>query len=199
MASMPTGGDWYIELVHPDDRNELLSRFLDAFETRETLLCTSRLLGGDGSYRHIKTYAYAEPDARGEIGALVGLAEDVTQEVLAREALERSEAKYRLMAEQASDIIHHISPDARILYVSPSVEAIIGYPPEMVDDFQKFMSWVHPDDLKRLIAAFGSSCASATCCARTTASCIGTGTISGSKRPCARCAIPTARSRKSSP
>lgn len=153
-SSMPTGGDWYVELVHPDDRNELLSKFLDAFETRETLLCTSRFLGGDGSYRHIKTYAYAEPDARGEIGALVGLAEDVTQEVVTREALERSEAKYRLIAEQASDVIHHISPDARILYVSPSVESIIGFPAEEVDDFQKFLSRIHPDDLKRLLIAF---------------------------------------------
>jgi PAS domain S-box-containing protein len=153
-ADMPTGGDWYVELVHPDDRNDLLSEFLDAFETRETLLCTTRFLAGDGSYRYIKTYAYAEPDARGEIGALVGLAEDVTQEVMAHDALERSEAKYRLIAEQASDIIHHIGPDAHILYVSPSVETVLGYPVEEVDQFPKIMKWVHPDDVKRLVAGF---------------------------------------------
>ncbi|MGV8995327.1 MAG: PAS domain-containing sensor histidine kinase [Parvibaculaceae bacterium] len=154
LSTMPRGGDWYVDLVHPDDRNALLSQFLDAFETRETLLCTSRFLGGDGSYRHIKTYAYAEPDARGEIGALVGLAEDVTQEVMAREALERSEAKYRLIAEEASDIIHHISPSARILYVSPSVEGVLGYAPETVDHFSKFAECVHPDDAKRLRKGF---------------------------------------------
>ncbi len=154
MQTMPVGGDWYVELIHPDDRNALLSQFLDAFETRETLLSTSRFLAGDGSYRYIKTYAYAEPDARGEIGALVGLAEDVTQEVLAREALERSEAKYRLIAEQASDIIHHISPDAHILYVSPSVESVLGYPIEEVDHFSKFMSNIHPEDMKRLVVGF---------------------------------------------
>ena len=154
LSSMPKGGDWYTELVHPDDRNALLTQFLDAFETRETLLCTSRFLGGDGNYRHIKTYAYAEPGARGEIGALVGLAEDVTQEVMAREALERSEAKYRLIAEEASDIIHHISPDARILYVSPSVEGVLGYAPDLVDHFAKFVGFVHPDDMKRLYKGF---------------------------------------------
>lgn len=154
VQTMPVGGDWYAELIHPDDRNALLTQFLDAFDTRETLLCTSRFLAGDGSYRYIKTYAYAEPDARGEIGALVGLAEDVTQEVVAREALERSEAKYRLIAEQASDIIHHISPDTRILYVSPSVETVLGYPIEEVDHFSKFMAHIHPDDLKRLIVSF---------------------------------------------
>ncbi|MES1989710.1 MAG: PAS domain-containing protein [Pseudomonadota bacterium] len=154
IATMPNGGDWYLYLVHPDDRNALLSQFLDAFETRETLLCTSRFLGGDGNYRHIKTYAYAEPDARGEIGALVGLAEDVTQSVMAREALECSEAKYRLIAEEASDIIHHISPDARILYVSPSVETVLGYPTDQVDHLAKIADFAHPDDMKRLRKGF---------------------------------------------
>src|SRR3546814_12234903 len=41
-ATMPTGGDWHSEIVHPDDHNELLSKFIDAFETKETVLCTTR-------------------------------------------------------------------------------------------------------------------------------------------------------------
>jgi len=153
-TEMPTSGDWYIELVHPEDRNLLLSEFIDAFETRETILCTTRFLAGDGTYRHIKTYAYAETDARGEIGALVGLAEDVTQEVLAREALERSEAKYRLIAEEASDIIHHFAPDGRILYASPSVKAVLGYDMDEIKHLAPFIKFVHPDDAKHLIVAF---------------------------------------------
>src|SRR3546814_12280831 len=100
-ATMPTGGDWHSEIVHPDDHNELLSKFIDAFETKETVLCTTRFLAGDGTYRHIKIHAYAEPDAHNEIGALVGLAEDVTQEMLALEAPQCSEAKYRPIADQA--------------------------------------------------------------------------------------------------
>ena len=153
-AEMPTSGDWYVDLVHPDDRNTLLSQFIDAFETRETILCITRFLAGDGTYRHIKTYAYAETDARGEIGALVGLAEDVTQEVKAREALERSEAKYRVMAEEASDIIHHIAPDEKILYASPSVKTVLGYEIDEIGHLEALIERIHPDDAKRLVAAF---------------------------------------------
>jgi len=153
-AEMPTSGDWYVDLVHPDDRNTLLSQFIDAFETRETILCITRFLAGDGSYRYIKTYAYAETDAHGEIGALVGLAEDVTQEVMSREALERSEAKYRLMAEEASDIIHHIAPDERILYVSPSVKNVLGYDVDEITHLEMLVERIHPDDATRLIGAF---------------------------------------------
>jgi PAS domain S-box-containing protein len=154
VATMPSGGDWYNELVHPDDRNELLSKFIDAFETKETVLCTTRFLARDGSYRYIKTHAYAEPDARGEIGALVGLAEDVTQEVCAHEALQRSEAKYRLIAEQASDIIHHIAPDGRLLYMSPSVDSILGYKPEDFTDLASMADRIHPDDAARFRAGY---------------------------------------------
>ena len=153
-TEMPTGGDWYIDLVHPDDRNTLLTQFIDAFETRETILCITRFLAGDGTYRYIKTYAYAETDARGEIGALVGLAEDVTQEVKAREALERSEAKYRLIAEEASDIIHHIAPDGRILYASPSVKSLLGYDINEITHLGMLVERIHPDDAKRLVAAY---------------------------------------------
>ena len=153
-AQMPTSGDWYIELVHPEDRNTLLTEFIDAFETRETILCTTRFLAGDGSYRHIKTYAYAETDARGEIGALVGLAEDVTHEVIAREAMERSEAKYRLIAEEASDVIHHFAPDGRILYASPSVKAVLGYDIQQSNHMVPFVDQIHPDDVKRFTTAF---------------------------------------------
>jgi PAS domain S-box-containing protein len=152
--TMPTSGDWYNDLVHPDDRNELLSKFLDAFETKETVLCTTRFLAGDGTYRYIKTHAYAEPDAHSEIGALVGLAEDVSQEMLAREALQRSEAKYRLIAEQASDIIHHIAPDSSLLYMSPSVEGVLGYTPEDFMMLKGAGDRIHPDDLLRLSAGY---------------------------------------------
>lgn len=152
--TMSSDGDWYSKLIHPDDRNELLSKFLDAFETKEAVLCTSRFLARDGTYRYIKTHAYAEPDARDEIGALVGLAEDVTQEVMAQESLQRSETKYRLIAERASDIIHHIAPDGDLLYLSPSLEAVLGYAPEDFLLFSSIDDKIHPDDRPRLAKAY---------------------------------------------
>jgi PAS domain S-box-containing protein len=151
---MPSGGDWYRELIHPDDRDTLLSKFLDAFESKEPVTTVTRFLASDGTSRHIKTHAYAETDARNEIGALVGLAEDVSEEMRAQEALLRSEAKYRLLAEQASDIIHHIAPDSSMIYLSPSVEGVLGYTPEFFSQAKGAGALVHPDDLKRISAGY---------------------------------------------
>src|SRR5207245_917856 len=43
------------------------------------------------------------------------------------EALRESEALYRLLAENASDIVVRTDAVGRILYVSPSIERILGY------------------------------------------------------------------------
>ena len=49
--------------------------------------------------------------------------------VRAEKALRASEKKYRLHFENVSDVMYSLSPDLRILSISPSVERILGYPP----------------------------------------------------------------------
>ena len=151
---LPAGGDWYEHLVHPDDRDELLSRFLDAFETHEPINCVTRFRSGQGDYRYIKTYAYAEADAFSEIGALVGLAEDVHEEIEADEALKASEAKYRLMTEQASDIVAHYDANANVIFISPAAEIILGRAPEEFIGRPISEEHVHPADFARARDAF---------------------------------------------
>jgi PAS domain S-box-containing protein len=59
------------------------------------------------------------------------------------------EARYRLIAENARDIVIQMDRDARILYASPSVR-MLGYSPEEVIG-RRGPDFVHPDDLKRLL------------------------------------------------
>ena len=39
---------------------------------------------------------------------------------------------YRLLAEQASDVLFHLGPEGLVTYVSPSVERMLGYRQEQV-------------------------------------------------------------------
>ena len=45
-------------------------------------------------------------------------------------AAERSEAKFRLLAESALDIIAHSDLHGQMTYISPAARSIMGYPPE---------------------------------------------------------------------
>ena len=46
------------------------------------------------------------------------------------EALRISEARHRLLADSASDVIWTMAPDGRVTYVSPAIEKVRGYTPE---------------------------------------------------------------------
>jgi diguanylate cyclase (GGDEF)-like protein/PAS domain S-box-containing protein len=74
----------------------------------------------------------------------VALAEDLHQR--------QSEARFRSLIQNASDLILILSSDGDLRYVSPSIQRILGRTPEEVID-TTVSDWVHPDDKFRMLDA----------------------------------------------
>jgi len=55
---------------------------------------------------------------------------DLTERVRAERALAEVSRQYRLLAENASDVVFRASPDRRIIWIAPSVTAALGWDPE---------------------------------------------------------------------
>ncbi|MCX7634146.1 MAG: PAS domain S-box protein, partial [Syntrophales bacterium] len=83
-------------------------------------------------------------DQLGTTKRIVASFEDITERRRAVEALKRSEQKYRLLFEKATQGIL-IAREERIQYVNPTLLAIMGYPEDVVTT-RPFVDFIHPDD-----------------------------------------------------
>ncbi|WP_433742238.1 PAS domain-containing sensor histidine kinase [Falsibacillus pallidus] len=72
--------------------------------------------------------------------------QDITDKIKIGQSLRESEKKYRLLAENSSDIINLHAGDGTYLYISPSVTTTLGYDPiEMIG--KNPYDYIHPDDI----------------------------------------------------
>ena len=141
------------DLVHPDDyRRTVEDR--ERFEGGVAVLREFRLRCADGSYRWVAGTSRAVRSRDGtRRGRVVGV-RDVQEEVLAREALVESEQRYRLLAENASDVVFRMTPDRVLEWISDSIRDVLGWEPaEIVGRSDEEV--IHPEDHEiyhRLIA-----------------------------------------------
>jgi PAS domain S-box-containing protein len=92
-------------------------------------------------------------DEEGNLIEIFGIGIDITEQQIALEKLQASEALFRLLAENAQETIYLYSfvPELKFDYVSPAVKDMTGYSPEeYYADPELVWTLVHPDDREYL-------------------------------------------------
>ncbi|HCV31225.1 MAG TPA: multi-sensor hybrid histidine kinase [Microcoleaceae bacterium UBA9251] len=103
--------------------------------------------------------ANGDPDLRVQMPGsdeLSGLADAINQmlEALSNSQVERNESenRYRLMAENSTDMISRHNPEGVFVYVSPACHALLGYEPsELIGSLPK--DYFHPEDVEDIAKA----------------------------------------------
>ena len=85
-------------------------------------------------------------------GRLFSCFRDITERKNLEEQLRRREERFRVLIENASDLINIVSPLGLMLYESPSSERALGYPSaEFIG--RNVFDFIHPDDLLKVADA----------------------------------------------
>ena len=128
---------------HPDDLPEVAANVQRALREAKDYEHHARVIRPDGEIRHIVAKGACRVNAEGEVTALYGTFQDVTVLKLADAALRESEARYRMLADRATDIILRYDRNGVIEFASPACQQIGYTPDEMVGS--SVLDLLHPD------------------------------------------------------
>ncbi len=95
------------------------------------------------------TYFEATCEPLGREGVRLLVFRDVTERT-------RVERRYRAYVEHADDIIAVADADGVLEYISPAVEGVLGYDPELLEG-GVFTDYIHPDDRRGVAEPFAES------------------------------------------
>jgi PAS domain S-box-containing protein len=174
-----------MHIAHPDDRQKIRRAFERALTDGSLYDIEHRVIRqDDGEVRIIQAYGEVVRNADGTPIKMYGAAQDITehkraqralqeardeleQRVKARtselqqanEQLQESESRFRLLAENARDIVYRFRfrPEPGFDYVSPSAETVVGIQPEaLYENPKRLLAIVHPEDREFLHALLQS-------------------------------------------
>ncbi len=141
--------------IHPDDLPIVMQKAEDHFSGRTTKFDADvRRRNEDGTWRWVAARGrIVERDRRGRPLRMVGTIADITEQVLAKEALEASESRFSQLAAFAPIGIFQADLQGHCLYTNARWEEISGVSSsESLGD--RWMQGIHPDDQSTVAAAW---------------------------------------------
>ena len=147
--------DFWNTLVHPGDLEDAVQSRVRAMSDADHYAQQYRIFRkSDGALRFVKTYANLERGENGEILKMVGVLQDITEEMEVGERIRESEELYRSAFEQAVIGMAHIGLDGRFLRVNRSLCDILKYSAgELLEKTANQL--VHPEDAQLLKETMG--------------------------------------------
>jgi len=145
------------DYMSPDSSKKIYELFNQIYNTGNPIKkVVYEIIRKDGSRGFHELSASLMKDQAGQAIGFRGIAHDITERKQAEEALRESEAYFREITENASDMILILDNNGTITYASSSVERFLGYSPEEMIG-KSTLDFIHPEDIQRAMLDFGAS------------------------------------------
>lgn len=140
----------YNDVIHPDDRRHVRRRIKSAVSEKKPFRITYRINTASGTQKWVWEQGRGIFSQDGTLTAIEGFITDITERKNTEEALSQSETRYRLLAENVSDVIWTSDLDLNFTYISPSMSQLRGFTAEetMVQPPDQILT---PESLKKAL------------------------------------------------
>ncbi|WP_455245856.1 sensor histidine kinase [Petrachloros mirabilis] len=141
----------FLPMDSQDHSNDLYGKLIKNGQLRgEELHRVKR----DGTPIILSLWATVIQDQKGHVISTFGLIEDITARKQAVEALQKSESRFRELAETVEEVFWSADPSiGTMLYISPAYERVWGRTCASLYEHPKsFLDAIHPDDRRRVEA-----------------------------------------------
>jgi PAS domain S-box-containing protein len=150
----------YLELFLPEDERDRVAADIGKVITGEpTRDFENPVRAADGQLHDMVWNADRLVGCQGQLTGIIAVGQDITKRKQVREALERSEERFRALVETGTHGILLLDKAGAILYGSPSLTQMLGYE-EGTADRLSFSQFLHPDDLEEVVSLFNRLVAS---------------------------------------
>jgi PAS domain S-box-containing protein len=144
-------------LIHPEDLASL--RAAGAFDPTDTTPFDHeyRMTAADGHQVWVNDTSTSVFHDDGSIDYFLGFMTDITRRKEAEEQLRRAEERFRLIVERTPAIVYLSLPEdeggtgSPVVYASPQIERILGYPQDAWTEPGSWIEQIHPDDRERVV------------------------------------------------
>jgi PAS domain S-box-containing protein len=142
---------WWVDLLHPEDREPVTSRFRSATDGGALWEAEYRLRRADGSYAWVHERGYIVRGPEREALRMIGTLMDITDHKRVEEINEELVHASRLavLGELAASIAHEINqPLGAILSNADSAEMLLASNPPQLDELKQVIEDIRKDDLR---------------------------------------------------
>jgi diguanylate cyclase (GGDEF)-like protein/PAS domain S-box-containing protein len=117
-------GDGWLNVIHPEDREQFINSYREAFKSRERFQQEYRFLRRDGEYRWVINMGIPRFTNDGEFSGYIGSCTDISDRKQAEEILAQQAQRERLL----SQIVQHIHKSLELEHVlTAAVEEINNF------------------------------------------------------------------------
>jgi PAS domain S-box-containing protein len=145
--------DLWVRLLHPGDRQRVLSEASRTRRTGEPFSMEYRLMARDGRVVWVRDEAAPEEGEGEQASFWRGVLLDVTERKRAEEELRKSEERFRLVARATGEVIWDNDLLADAQEWDGAVEETFGYPKKRIEGAKAWWEErIHPGDRGRVLA-----------------------------------------------